>query len=169
MSKGNEWTEYDDNRARAEKLFGKPIVLEPNQRIVMSKGTPKIETDYGHFATVEPIFTEVVQDAKGAERPSVTRALLDDAAAVINGGRRDVNGNPERSFTTIADFWNAYIEALRMKQGTDSPRLTGSDVAQMMELLKLARGIHGKRGERDHYLDRIGYAALAYEQEARKE
>lgn len=123
-------------------------------------------TKYGD----EPIFIEVVQDARAAEQPlSPTEELLVDATKTINGGRRDVNGRPERSFQTIADFWNAYLEALRSKHGTDSPTLGPADVAQMMELLKMARGLHGDPGNRDHYLDRIGYAALAFEQATRGE
>ncbi len=77
-------------------------------------------------------------------------AVLDEAKAVINGERQDAYGNPEDSFSMIAELWTAYLDKYVSPQ----------DVAIMMALFKIARQKAGK-GKRDNFVDMCGYAALA--------
>lgn len=87
-------------------------------------------------------------------------ALLYAAGKVV--GMREVDhGNKVISFQHIANFWNTYL--LARKEGPTSP-ITSTNVAQMMELLKIARSLIGTP-IRDHYLDSAGYAAIAWEVE----
>ena len=88
------------------------------------------------------------------------RELCEDALRVINGGRQNAYGKPEDSFFRIACLWSSYL----------GREVEGSDVANMMILLKMAREKEGK-GKRDNYVDIVGYAALGanlrgYEDEA---
>lgn len=77
-------------------------------------------------------------------------AVLDEARKTINGDRQDAYGNPEDSFSMIAELWTAYLDKYVSPQ----------DVAMMMALLKIARQKTGK-GKRDNFVDICGYAALA--------
>lgn len=77
-------------------------------------------------------------------------AVLDEARKTINGDRQDAYGNPEDSFSRIAELWTAYLDKYVSPQ----------DVAIMMALLKIARQKAGK-GKRDNFVDMCGYAALA--------
>ena len=76
--------------------------------------------------------------------------ILDKAKETINGARQDAYGNPEDSFSAIAELWTAYTGI----------NFTPHDVAMMMALLKVAR-IKGGAGSEDSYVDLCGYAALA--------
>ena len=76
--------------------------------------------------------------------------ILDKAKDTINGARQDAYGNPEDSFSAIAELWTAYTGI----------NFTPHDVAMMMALLKVAR-IKGGAGSEDSYVDLCGYAALA--------
>ena len=76
--------------------------------------------------------------------------ILDKAKETINGVRQDAYGNPEDSFSAIAELWTAYTGI----------NFTPHDVAMMMALLKVAR-IKGGAGSEDSYIDLCGYAALA--------
>jgi hypothetical protein len=71
----------------------------------------------------------------------------------VSGAREDAYGGPEKSFTTIAALWSAYLGI----------PLKPHDVAAMQALVKLAR-IRGSRGEhRDSWVDLAGYAACGAE------
>ena len=76
--------------------------------------------------------------------------ILDKAKETINGVRQDAYGNPEDSFSAIAELWTAYTGI----------EFTPHDVAMMMALLKVAR-IKCGAGSEDSYVDLCGYAALA--------
>jgi hypothetical protein len=78
---------------------------------------------------------------------------LDEAKRTICGERQDVYGNPEDSFTLIANYWNAYLAA---KDGM----LSALDIAHMMILFKMAR-VQGQAPKRDNYVDLCGYAGIA--------
>lgn len=76
-------------------------------------------------------------------------SILDEAAALIDGDRRQTYGDVHDSFGRIAGLWTAYT-------GHD---ISSLDVANMMILLKMSR----TKGafHRDSYVDTCGYAALA--------
>lgn len=82
--------------------------------------------------------------------------LLTTAAEIVEGSRQQTHGKKERSFETIAAFWNVYM---RRRDITRMRLLEGSDVAAMMMLLKLARAIEGEPNA-DHWVDMAGYAGL---------
>lgn len=75
----------------------------------------------------------------------------------VNGDCRDKYGDLEDNFETIANLWNAYLEAI----AEDRCDLTGVDVAIMMTLLKVGRTATGVNS--DNLVDIAGYAACAYE------
>jgi hypothetical protein len=86
--------------------------------------------------------------------------ILTTAAGIVEGSRQQTHGQKERSFNTIASFWNTYLRA----RGISTCRLLeGFDVAQMMALLKMARSIEGDATHVDHFLDGAAYVALAGE------
>lgn len=98
-----------------------------------------------------PTDKEIAEAAKRADtvKPERGRAICEEALKTINGERQDAYGNPEDTFFRIACLWSAYL----------GREVEGSDVANMMILLKMAREKGGK-GKRDNYVDLIGYAAL---------
>lgn len=81
------------------------------------------------------------------------QAVLDEASAAITGAREDTYGGPEQSFTTIAEFWSAYLDRYVMAK----------DVAAMLALMKLARIKHSDGQHRDSWVDLAGYAACGAE------
>jgi hypothetical protein len=102
--------------------------------------------------------------------------ILHEAANIVGGNRQQTHGDKERSFQIIADFWNHFIFGRKEVkviyfnlEDSDKPEayykfpvLEPRHVAQMMELLKIARSIQGTP-HRDHFVDAAGYAALAGE------
>jgi hypothetical protein len=82
--------------------------------------------------------------------------ILDEARDIINGERADMYGNPEDSFSMIADLWDSYLGKI---EGEDHGVLHPKDVAIMMALLKIARETY--QHKRDNLADAIGYLALA--------
>lgn len=80
--------------------------------------------------------------------------ILKEAHGIIRGPRRHFYGDPRTNFQGIADMWNAYMQGKGIDAG-----FTGYDVAQLMILLKVARGARGYH--RDSAVDTAGYAALA--------
>ena len=91
---------------------------------------------------------------KGEEMTSPTLAKAD---ACINGERQDTYGNPEDSFTLIADYWNTYL--VNTKVDIDATPLDSSDVAIMMTLFKIAR-MGGQKWHADNAVDACGYLAI---------
>ena len=77
-----------------------------------------------------------------------------DALEKIQEGRQDSYGNPEDSFTLIADLWSSYLNSIERND------LTRGDVARLMILLKVARTI-GNHDKLDNYVDIAGYASIA--------
>lgn len=74
--------------------------------------------------------------------------ILEEARALIQGDRAASYGDAKASFERIAAFWTAY-------KGIE---ITAKDVASMMILLKVSRGVTSAK--RDNWVDMIGYAAL---------
>ena len=95
------------------------------------------------------------------------KELLDKACSIVNGARDKSYGSPEDSFKCIGQMWNAYLGRRLMK------KLSPSDVAAMMGLLKIARISSGIYSE-DSWIDLAGYAACggecaSYEQEDKED
>jgi len=83
--------------------------------------------------------------------------LLHDTAQLVNDDR-DTHGDAVENQEHIADGWTWYLRG----QGIlgENQSLTGSDVARMMELLKLSRACVGEY-DVDHDRDVAGYASIA--------
>ena len=94
-------------------------------------------------------------------RQPETAADLLDAAVAIVGEREGQHGSKSANHAAIAAVWNGILEA-RAINGHDGLALKGSDVANLMEGLKIARRYSGGFNA-DDYLDGAGYAACAYE------
>lgn len=83
----------------------------------------------------------------------MTRAdILQEAEKCVCGDRDKQYGNPEDSFTVIADLWGAYRDE----------HYKPHDVAIMLALMKIARIVTGVQKE-DSYVDAAGYLACAGE------
>jgi hypothetical protein len=83
---------------------------------------------------------------------------LEEALTACTGDRQESYGSAARNHETIACIWNGYLEARNRRPSS----LTGTDVANLMELLKVARRLTGAHNE-DDYIDGAGYAAVALE------
>lgn len=84
--------------------------------------------------------------------PATRASILDEAKAIVGGGRQEDYGGPEDSFQRIADLWSAY----------DGTHFTPVDVAIMMALLKIAR-LESNPKHHDSWVDLAGYAACGGE------
>ena len=95
--------------------------------------------------------------------------VLEAARKCVCGQREQDYGTPEDSFSVIAHFWNAYLDAahpeVNLKGVAEcmevSEIITPKDVAVMMGLLKVARIAKGSNP--DSFIDLAGYAACAGE------
>ena len=90
---------------------------------------------------------------KGRETMTA-KEVLETALEVVGGDRASTHGSMLENHENIARLWNAYLY--------NKGELAASDVASMMELLKIARRKLGSLN-RDDYVDGAGYAAVAYE------
>lgn len=102
-----------------------------------------------------PVESSVLNETAAADLHPRGLTLFNDAFKTINGERQDAYGNPEDSFSIIADFWQTYLKGRGM-----NVMVNALDVAHMMCLLKIARETNGK-GKRDNVVDLLGYAAIA--------
>lgn len=75
-------------------------------------------------------------------------SILTEAAAIIEGPRRDAYGPAAESFSRIAVVWSALLQH----------PVTSHDVALCMIALKLLR--ESNKSARDNRVDICGYAAL---------
>ena len=82
------------------------------------------------------------------------KEILETALSLVGGARAEAHGSMLENHENIARLWNAYLY--------NKGELAASDVASMMELLKIARRKLGSLN-RDDYVDGAGYAAVAYE------
>lgn len=78
--------------------------------------------------------------------------ILDTAKAIVTKDRNATHGNPEDSFKTIAAYWSVHLGV----------RVTSTDVAIMMGLLKIAR-LNENAQHQDSWVDLAGYAACGGE------
>lgn len=81
------------------------------------------------------------------------------AAELVSGDREKTHGDKAVNFGNIARLWNAWLVN---KDGPRGHLLTGADVADLMELLKIARRASGEFNA-DDFIDAAGYAAIAGE------
>jgi hypothetical protein len=90
-------------------------------------------------------------------------AILNRSAAVVGKERGQQHGDTEDSFRLIGEMWGTYIRhVMRVKTGMDiMVSFSPVDVANMMADVKRARSIYGDPQAPDHYVDQIGYSALA--------
>jgi len=85
-----------------------------------------------------------------------TRAdVLNEASEAIHGDRNTHYGTPMENFDRIAQYWTIYLANRRLK------KIKPGDVANMMILLKIARGMN--LPTKDTYVDIAGYAACGWE------
>jgi hypothetical protein len=77
---------------------------------------------------------------------------LAKAESCIMGDRQNTHGPPEDSFKVIASFWSAYLGI----------EIAPYQVAELMVLLKVARSKSSPHHD-DHYVDQVGYSAIAAE------
>ena len=82
------------------------------------------------------------------------REVLETALELVTGDRASAHGSIQENQENIARLWNGYMY--------NKGELTASDVANMMELMKVARRKAGAFNM-DDYVDAAGYAAVAYE------
>ena len=83
------------------------------------------------------------------------KQVLETALDLIGGDRAADYGSMWENPQNIAQLWNGYL------YNKDGP-LTAEDVANLMELMKIARRKSGTL-KKDNYIDGAGYAAVAFE------
>jgi len=83
--------------------------------------------------------------------------ILRTATALVEGDRAEQNGDAVRTHANMARLWSAYLTSATGRDITIDPM----DVANMMELFKIARRLNGRLNP-DDFVDGAGYAALAY-------
>jgi HAMP domain-containing protein len=84
---------------------------------------------------------------------TVTRSeVLDTAKDYVTKDRAAEHGDMENNFNTIARYWSVHLDA----------QITPTDVAVMMNLLKVAR-IKSNPKSKDNWVDGAGYMACGGE------
>lgn len=130
-----------------------------NERICARPASYPIE---GIAVEAEKLETEN-EPGEGEAKKLTRAAVLEKARACVCGEREQDYGSPEDSFGCIAELWEAYLRAACI--APDSVvRVTPTDVAMMMALLKIARvGTSFVGGTADSFVDLAGYAACGAE------
>jgi|TARA_R110000744_G_scaffold76250_1_gene151135 hypothetical protein len=82
------------------------------------------------------------------------KEILETALSLVGGARAEAHGSMLENHENIAQLWNGYLYNIG--------KITAEDVANMMELLKVARRKQGVFNP-DDYIDGAGYAAVAFE------
>lgn len=101
-------------------------------------------------------------------RLSSAADICTEAAQLVGGARAVTHGDKSINFANTAWLWNALLEAKARRQEAVSghpistPRLDALDVANMLELFKIARRYSGSHNL-DDYVDGAGYAGCAGE------
>lgn len=83
---------------------------------------------------------------------SERRAILDEAASLVDGDRNAQYGDPRQDFRRTAGMWAAYLGV----------EIAPHDVAAMMCLLKVSR-VRWSPTKRDSWVDLAGYAACGWD------
>lgn len=102
--------------------------------------------------------TYVLADEADSSVVKGTRAgaVLREAASIVDGARNQTHGHKERSFIAIAAMWDAHLAS---RPAGREGAITASDVAAMMQALKIKRSEWGEHVP-DHGIDNCGYGAL---------
>lgn len=87
------------------------------------------------------------------EEATNTRTHILNEAIRVLGHRGIDHGDPGRTYDFCAELWSSYTRV----------KLSSTDVMNMMALLKMARTKFGDPTHMDHYVDEVGYVALAAE------
>ncbi len=132
-----------------------------NERICARPASYPIE---GIAVEAEKLETENEPDEGESEAKKLTRAaVLEKARACVCGEREEDYGSPEDSFGCIAELWEAYLRAACIAPDAII-RVTPTDIAMLMALLKIARvGTSSVGGTADSFVDLAGYAACGAE------
>lgn len=152
---------YADVEDRLRKADAEIQSVLLNERICARPAGYPIE---GVAVEAEKLETEDEPDEGEGEAKKLTRAaVLEKARACVCGEREQDYGSPEDSFGCIAELWEAYLRAACI--APDSVvRVTPTDVAMLMALLKIARvGTSCVGGTADSFVDLAGYAACGAE------
>lgn len=92
---------------------------------------------------------------------SIAAKILEEARKVAaEGERQNSHGDTAASFNAIAEMWTVYLKHTLHVRHKDAIQLDGSDVAQMMSLLKKVRTLFGG-ATLEHPIDDVGYTSLA--------
>lgn len=130
-----------------------------NERICARPASYPIE---GIAVEAEKLETEDEPD-EGEAKKLTRAAVLEKARACVCGEREQDYGSPEDSFGCIAELWEAYLRAACVSPDS-VVRVTPTDVAMLMALLKIARvGTSCVGGTADSFVDLAGYAACGAE------
>lgn len=78
--------------------------------------------------------------------------ICQQASKLVNGDRGEVHGDMVEQHKLAARLWTAYLGVA----------ITAEEVATCMELLKISRSKCGSP-DKDHYIDRAGYAEVSWE------
>lgn len=148
-----------EDRLRTADVEIQSVLL--NERICAQPASYPIE---GIAVEAEKLETEDEPDEGEGEAKKLTRAaVLEKARACVCGEREEDYGSPEDSFGCIAELWEAYLRAACISPDS-VVRVTPTDVAMMMALLKIARvGTSCVGGTADSFVDLAGYAACGAE------
>lgn len=105
-----------------------------------------------------------VKVEKASPRSGMTKHHLLDLAKEATADRGLNYGKPEDNFARIAAHWTAYIRntGLLTAREVETFEFTGTDVAIMCALLKIARLEH-QPSHQDSWIDLAGYAACGAE------
>lgn len=87
--------------------------------------------------------------------------IASKAADLVGGDRARTHGSKVENHANIAALWSGYL-GNKARAGRFAAEITALDVANMMELLKVARRQAGAHNP-DDYIDGAGYAAVAGE------
>lgn len=87
------------------------------------------------------------------------RAILEGAISCVCGAAHQQQGSPQDTFTTIAEFWTAYIKRSHQNSLVS---FTAHDVGAMMCLANIGQIASGS-ALCDSYVDLAGHAACAGE------
>lgn len=107
----------------------------------------------GYVGTVTVLPDKAAPVEEDTDTPtSPRRALLDEAADLVDGDRNAQYGDPRQDFNRTAAMWTAYL-------GVD---VVPHDVAALMALLKVSR-LRWSPDHRDNWTDLAGYAACGWD------
>ena len=85
--------------------------------------------------------------------------ICQEAARLVGGPRQATHGDKTVNFKNICALWNAWLD-IRCRTDDGFFGFTAGDVAELMELFKIARR-HSGDFNPDDYIDAAGYAGCA--------